>query len=79
MQCDNCGKEGAFIRRVTKSYGKDEDLILIEDIPMIHCPHCHETYLTAKTMHEIDAVRRNRKSAVLRPVRVAHLEPVGMD
>ena len=74
-----CGKEGAHVRLVTESIGKGDDLLVIEDIPMIHCPNCHETYLTAKTMHEIDEVRRNRKSAVSRPVRVAHLEPVGMD
>jgi len=47
---------------------------VIENVPMIHCPHCHETYLTAKIMHEIDAVRRNRKAAVSRQVKVAHLE-----
>ena len=76
MICDNCGKEGALIRKVTKSYGNGDDLIVIENIPMIHCPHCHETYLSAKTLHEIDALRLNHKGAVSRQVKVARLAGV---
>jgi len=71
MQCDNCGKEGAFIRKVTKSYGQGDELLVIEDVPIIHCPHCHENYLTAETLHELDDIRRIRKGAARRSVDVA--------
>jgi hypothetical protein len=31
MVCDNCGKEGARIRYVTRSYGKGDNLLIIEN------------------------------------------------
>ena len=76
MKCAMCGKEGAQIRLITESIGKGDDLLVIEDVPMIHCPNCHETYLTAKTLHEIDALRLNRQTAVSRQVMVTHLAGV---
>ena len=72
MKCDICGREGASIRGITKSYGKGKDLLVIEKIPVVGCPHCGETYLTAETLHEIERIKRHRKSlAVERPVEVA--------
>jgi hypothetical protein len=47
-------------------------LLLIENIPVVACPHCGESYLTADTLHEIERIRLHRKSfAVERPVEVA--------
>ncbi|MBW4493666.1 MAG: type II toxin-antitoxin system MqsA family antitoxin [Oscillatoria princeps RMCB-10] len=70
--CDICGTSGARVRRITRSYGKGEDLLLIENIPAVSCPHCGETYLTAETLREIERIKRNRKQlAVERPVEVA--------
>ena len=72
MICDICGKEGARERKVTRSYGKAKDLLVIEDIPVVACPHCGETYLTAETLHEIERIKVNRESvAAERPVEVA--------
>ncbi len=72
MICDICGKEGARIRRVSRSYGKGENLLVIEHIPVVSCPHCGESYLTADTLHEIERIKRDRQSyAVERPVAVA--------
>lgn len=72
MLCDNCGKEGARARHVNRIYGKGEDLLLIENVPVIHCPHCGETYLTADTLHEIERIKQQRRNiAVTRPVPVA--------
>jgi YgiT-type zinc finger domain-containing protein len=53
IKCDYCGKAGAKINQASRSYGKDANLLIIEDIPVISCPHCKETYMTAETMHEI--------------------------
>jgi len=72
MICDICGREGARIRRVARTYGKGKDLLVIENIPVVTCPHCGESYLTAETLHEIERIKLHRKSfAVERPVEVA--------
>ena len=62
MICEICGKSGAHIRRVTRSYGKGEDLLVIENIPVVSCPNCGESYLTADTLHEIERIKLHRKS-----------------
>lgn len=70
--CDNCSKAGARIIYVTKSYGKGVDLLVIENVPIVSCPHCGESYLTAKTLREIEKIKRNRLNiAVKRSVPVA--------
>ena len=72
MMCDVCGQEGARIRRVTRSYGQDETLLIIEQVPVVSCPHCGTSYLTAQTLHEIDRIKRHRHDlATQRPVAVA--------
>jgi YgiT-type zinc finger domain-containing protein len=72
MRCDNCGQEGARIRRVARTYGKGKDLLVIEGIPVVSCPHCGESYITAETLHEIERIKLHRRSlAVERPVEVA--------
>ena len=62
MQCDICGKEGTRIRRVSETFGKGHDLLVIEDIPLVTCSHCGESYFTAQTLHEIEHIKRHRKS-----------------
>jgi YgiT-type zinc finger domain-containing protein len=73
MICDICGKEGARSRKVTESFGKRKDILVIEDIPMVSCPHCGESYFTADTLHEIERIKLHRYSfATPRPIEVAH-------
>ena len=72
MICDICGQEGARVRHVTRSYGRGKDLLAIENIPVVSCPHCGESYLAAETLHEIEHIKLRRKSfAQERPVPVA--------
>ncbi len=72
LVCDVCGKEGALIRHVTRSYGKGARLLVIENVPLISCPHCGESYMTAATLHQIERIKRQRaRSASKRPVAVA--------
>lgn len=72
MVCDICGKEGARIRYVTRSYGQGEGLLVIEGVPIISCPHCGESYLTAETLHEIERIKLHRQNfATKRQVAVA--------
>jgi YgiT-type zinc finger domain-containing protein len=71
MICEICGKQGAHVRKVARTYGKGKDLLVIENIPVVSCPHCGESYLTAETMHEIERLKLHRKSiAVERPVEI---------
>ena len=72
VTCNVCGKEGARIRRVCRSYGKGQNLLVIENVPVVSCPHCGESYLTAETLHEIERIKAERQSlAEKRTVAVA--------
>jgi YgiT-type zinc finger domain-containing protein len=62
MICDICGKQGAKVRHVSRSFGKDADLLVIENVPVVSCPHCGESYLTAETLHEIERIKLHRKT-----------------
>ncbi len=71
VRCDNCGKPGAKRKRVTRTYGKGDGLFIIENVPVVRCPHCGESYLTAQTMHELERLKRERRArAVERRVAV---------
>ncbi|MCW1971008.1 MAG: YgiT-type zinc finger protein [Anaerolineae bacterium] len=82
--CDCCGKKGARHKLITRSYGTGETLLGIENIPVISCPNCGETYMTAFTSHELAredclAVRTQRGSkAKFRAAmsKVAKVEPI---
>lgn len=70
--CDVCGRGGARVRHVTRSYGRGASLLVIENVPVISCPHCGASYLTATTLHEIERIKSQRANfAVERPVPVA--------
>ena len=72
MVCDVCGKEGARIRRVSETFGKGQDLLVVENVPLVTCPHCGESYFTADTLHELERIKLHRQTfAVERAVQVA--------
>ena len=54
MRCDFCGRKGIRTRRVTRTCGRGRTAFLIEGIPVLSCPHCGESYLTAETLLEIE-------------------------
>lgn len=62
MICDNCGKQGAHIRRIARTYGKGKDIFVIENVPIVACPHCGESYIEAETLHEIERIKLHKKS-----------------
>ena len=64
MVCDVCGKKGVRIRRLTRSVGKVELRFLIERVPVISCPRCGESYLTAQTLHQIERIKLHRRQLV---------------
>jgi YgiT-type zinc finger domain-containing protein len=62
ITCDICGRRGAQIRYMTRSYGKGANLLVIENVPVVVCPHCGESYLTAETLHELERIKLHRRS-----------------
>lgn len=60
--CEICGRRGAEIRYKTRSYGKGADLLVIENVPLVVCPHCGDSYLAAETLHEIERIKLHRRS-----------------
>jgi len=71
MTCDVCGQDGARTKHVSRSYGKGENMVVIDHIPVIVCPNCGESYMTADTMHEVQRLKlhkRNVKTLRLAPV-----------
>lgn len=64
--CENCGREGAQVRHVTRSYGKGTSLLVVEKVPVISCPHCGVSYLTAATLREIARIKLHRRSLTKR-------------
>ncbi len=73
MNCDVCGQQGTRIRKISRAYGKGDNLLVIENIPLISCPNCGASYFTAETLHEIERIKANRRNiAVECPVKVAN-------
>ena len=60
--CDVCGKKRARLRRVTRSFGRGKTVVLIENVPVVHCPSCGESYVTPTTLRTIERIRRHRRS-----------------
>ncbi len=71
-QCAVCGKPGIRLRHVTRSYGRGARLLVIENVPVLVCPQCGESYITAETLHALNRIKfHRRKLAASRPVAVA--------
>jgi YgiT-type zinc finger domain-containing protein len=68
MVCDYCGKKGAVTKHVTRSFGKGLDILVIENVPMIACPHCGEGYFTADTLQELERLKLHKKKVGVRRV-----------
>ncbi|MBI3448278.1 MAG: type II toxin-antitoxin system MqsA family antitoxin [Acidobacteria bacterium] len=70
--CDICGRRGAQIRRVTRSYGRGADLLVVENVPIVSCPHCGESYFSSETLLELERIKLHRRNfAKSRSVAVA--------
>ncbi|HUT54282.1 MAG TPA: type II toxin-antitoxin system MqsA family antitoxin [bacterium] len=73
MVCSICGKKGARVQRISKTVGRGKNLLVIENVPVVRCPHCGETYLEADTLHELERIKLHRKNlSKERLVPVAH-------
>ena len=71
MICAVCGAESVKIRHVSRTYGKGEDLLVVEHVPVVSCSQCGESYLEANTLHELERIKASRRTATKRPVAIA--------
>ena len=71
MKCAMCENGDARIVYVSRSYGAGDDLLVIENVPVISCPACGERYMTAQTLHELEVIKAERRRALPRTVAVA--------
>jgi YgiT-type zinc finger domain-containing protein len=71
MICDICGQEGARIKHISRAYGKGEDLVVIDNVPIIVCPNCGESYMTADIMHQVERIKLHKRS-----IKTLRLAPV---
>ncbi len=72
MICDMCGKQGARVRRTTRSFRSGRSTFLIEGVPFVRCPKCGESYLTADSLRGMERIRKHwRKVSVEKRVPVA--------
>lgn len=73
MVCDICGDKRAKVRRVTRSFGRGRSVFLIQGVPVVYCPSCGESYLTAETLKEIERIRMHwRQVSVVKKIPVAN-------
>ena len=66
MICDNCGKNSTHELKVTRAYGKGRTLLVIENVPVVSCLNCGETYLSSGTLQEIDRLKSLRRTLALK-------------
>ena len=75
MRCESCGSESARILRVNRTSGSGDDLLVIENVPMVSCPACGESYLTAATLHGLENLKAHAGDlARSRPVGVVSFD-----
>lgn len=71
IPCEMCGKKAARVRRFTRTFESRDGTFLIEGVPVVTCTSCGESYLTAKTLHEIERIRaQHKKLGKIRRLRV---------
>ena len=63
MTCSNCGQPTARIRRSSRAFGKGENLMVIENVPVISCRNCGMDFISAATLEQIEELRAHRIEA----------------
>ena len=56
------GKRGAIHPRLTRTFGKGSTHLVVEKVPVVACPNCGESYMTAETLYEIERIKTHRRS-----------------
>ena len=56
MICEHCGKKGAMLRRSTQLFQSGKLSYLVENVPVVSCRTCRESYVTARTALELERI-----------------------
>lgn len=68
--CDICGVQSARVVKRPQVLGRGERMMLVDNVPVISCKNCGESYMTSDTMHKLDEIRVKQKS-IKRKIAVA--------
>jgi YgiT-type zinc finger domain-containing protein len=49
-------------KHVTRTFGRGKSILVIEDVPMVVCPKCGQSYFTAETLQELERLRLHKQS-----------------
>jgi YgiT-type zinc finger domain-containing protein len=71
MICGNCGKATAYIRRGPQAFGQGDDLLVIQNVPVITCGECGAEFFSSLTSHQIDRLSANLSAIPLHQVHLA--------
>jgi ribosome-binding protein aMBF1 (putative translation factor) len=44
-----------------RTYGKGSQIVVIENVPVVVCPDCGESYMTAETLRQIERLKVHRR------------------
>ena len=58
MICNICETNSARLRHLTRTYGKSDSLLVVEDVPVVNCKHCGESYMTIETVRELELLKK---------------------
>jgi len=70
MICGNCGQPTAYISRSSRAFGKDGNLLVIENMPIITCRECGAEFISGLTSEQIDRWYSQYPELPTRPVPV---------
>lgn len=74
LQCVNCGQQAAYVVRRDEIFGRGQNAVIIENIPIIECRNCGINYFTPETSRAIDEICAHpEKYAVMQSRAVAQL------
>jgi len=62
MVCDVCGVKAARTVKRPQVLGRGAQMMLVDNVPVIACRNCGESYMTSKTMHRLDDIRSKQKA-----------------
>ena len=59
--CDICGVQSARVVKRPQVLGRGERMMLVDNVPVISCKNCGESYMTSDTMRKLDEIRVKQK------------------
>ena len=59
--CDICGVKSARTVKRPQVLGRGAQMMLVDNVPVIACKNCGESYMTSATMRKLDDIRSKQK------------------